>query len=71
MSNQDACVEVESLKRLVNQNSDLSGPARILGINSKDEVVYNIDLLPVLGEVQRLNGGHKVGGTQDSVCSLD
>ncbi|EGG05756.1 uncharacterized protein MELLADRAFT_87631 [Melampsora larici-populina 98AG31] len=46
--------------------AQISGPAGLVGIDTNDKIVFNVDLNPALQEVQRVNGGIEAGGAQDA-----
>ncbi|EGG09521.1 uncharacterized protein MELLADRAFT_95993 [Melampsora larici-populina 98AG31] len=62
---------VDAASAFATNGAQLSGPAGLLGIDTNDKIVYNVDLNPTLKEVQSLNGGIEVGGAQDATTDKD
>ncbi|EGG05758.1 uncharacterized protein MELLADRAFT_87632 [Melampsora larici-populina 98AG31] len=62
---------VDAASAFDTNGGQLSGPAGLVGIDTNDKILYNVDLNPALKEVQRLNGGVEVGGAQDATTDND
>ncbi|KAH9825190.1 hypothetical protein DFH28DRAFT_943032 [Melampsora americana] len=62
---------VDAASAFETNGAQISGPAGLVGIDVNDKVIFNVDLNPVLKEVQHLNGGVEVGGAQDVTSDHD
>lgn len=62
---------VDAASAFATNGAQLAGPAGLVGIDTDDKIVYNVDLKPTLKEIQSLNGGIEVGGVQDATTDQD